>query len=59
MRSFADSGRRIDALRVYQAYRTLLAEEVGAEPSEAITRLERDIARRSAENAGASRVRVR
>jgi DNA-binding SARP family transcriptional activator len=59
MRSFADSGRRIDALRVYQAYRTLLAEEVGAEPSEAITRLERDIARHSAENAGASRVRVR
>ena len=44
MRALADSGRRIDALRVYQAYRKLLAEEVGTEPSEAITELDREIA---------------
>lgn len=49
MRALADSGRRIDALRAYQAYRTLLAEEVGTEPSEAIARLDRDIARSGAE----------
>ena len=44
MRALAESGRRIDALRVYQAYRNLLAEEVGTEPSEAITALDREIA---------------
>ena len=44
IRTLADSGRRIDALRVYQAYRKLLAEEVGTEPSEAITELDREIA---------------
>jgi DNA-binding SARP family transcriptional activator len=56
MRAFADSGRRIDALRAYQAYRALLAEEVGTEPSEAITRLDRDIARCGAQNIVSSRV---
>ena len=45
MRALGDSGRRIDALRAYQAYRSLLADEVGTEPSEAITHLDREIAR--------------
>ena len=45
MRALADSGRRTDALRAFQAYRTLLLEEVGTEPSEEIVRLDREIAR--------------
>ncbi len=45
MRALADSGRRTDALRVFQTYRTLLLDEVGTEPSDDIIRLDREIAR--------------
>jgi DNA-binding SARP family transcriptional activator len=45
MRAYAESGRRVEALRAFQAYRTLLVEEVGTEPSSSIVALERDIAR--------------
>ena len=58
MRALADSGRRIDALRAYQAYRNLLAEEVGTEPSEAITALDREIASSGATGSSRSRRRA-
>ncbi len=45
MRALADSGRRTDALRAFQTYRSHLLEEVGTEPSEAIYNLDREIAR--------------
>jgi predicted ATPase/class 3 adenylate cyclase len=48
MRALADSGRRIDALRTYQNYRQTLLDEVGTEPSETITLLDREIARSGA-----------
>jgi DNA-binding SARP family transcriptional activator len=44
MRSLADSGRRAEALRAFHAYRRLLIEETGLEPSEEIVALERAIA---------------
>jgi DNA-binding SARP family transcriptional activator len=44
MRALAESGRRAEALRAFQAYRTLLIEETGLEPSGAITDLEAAIA---------------
>ncbi len=44
MRALADSGRRTDALRAFQAYRTYLIDEIGTEPSAAIVALDRDIA---------------
>jgi DNA-binding SARP family transcriptional activator len=44
MRALADSGRRTDALRSFQEYRRLLLEEVGTEPSAAVTALDRLIA---------------
>jgi DNA-binding SARP family transcriptional activator len=47
MRAYAESGRRVEALRAFQDYRTLLVEEVGTEPSSSIVALERDIARGS------------
>ncbi len=45
MRALADSGRRTDALRAFQAYRKLLIEEVGTEPSGELIALDRAIAR--------------
>lgn len=54
MRALADSGRRIDALRAFQTYRQLLAEEVGTDPSEAIALLDREIARSGATDIVAS-----
>ena len=44
MRALAGSGRRTDALRAFQAYRTLLIEEVGTEPSGELITLDRVIA---------------
>jgi DNA-binding SARP family transcriptional activator len=44
MRSLADSGRRVEALRAFQSYRTLLIDETGIEPSGDIVALERTIA---------------
>jgi DNA-binding SARP family transcriptional activator len=44
MRALADSGRRVEALRAFQSYRTLLIEEAGIEPSGDIVALERTIA---------------
>ena len=44
MRALAESGRRVEALRAYQSYRTLLVEEFGTEPSSGIVELERAIA---------------
>jgi predicted ATPase/class 3 adenylate cyclase/DNA-binding SARP family transcriptional activator len=44
MRALAGCGRRTDALRAFQAYRTFLGEEIGTEPSTAIVELDRMIA---------------
>ena len=44
MRALAESGRRTDALRAFQAYRAFLLDEVGTEPSQAIANLDREIA---------------
>ena len=48
MRALAGSGRRTEALRAFQTYRALLAEEVGTDPSEALASLDREIARSEA-----------
>lgn len=45
MRALAFDGRRVEALRVFQDYRKLLAEEVGLEPAPALTALERELVR--------------
>ncbi len=45
MRALAESGRRVEALRVFQDYRTLLAKEVGTEPAASTVELDRRIAR--------------
>ena len=44
MRALADSGRRVDALRVFQDYRRFLIDEVGTEPSPELVALDRAIA---------------
>ncbi len=44
MAALASDGRHADALRAYQAYRGLLAEEIGLEPSEFVRSIERRIA---------------
>ena len=44
MRALAQSGRQTEALRQFQAYRTLLAEEVGTEPSPELAALDQAIA---------------
>jgi DNA-binding SARP family transcriptional activator/tetratricopeptide (TPR) repeat protein len=44
MRALAASGRRTDALRAFQDYRTLLIEEIGTEPSSELVTLDRAIA---------------
>ena len=44
MRALAGQGRQTEALRSYQAYRTLLAEEAGTEPSRQLRELESRIA---------------
>ena len=58
MRALADSGRRTDALREFQAYRTVLRDEVGTDPSDAIVRLDREIARAHDETAAGESSRV-
>jgi DNA-binding SARP family transcriptional activator/pimeloyl-ACP methyl ester carboxylesterase len=45
MRAFAAAGRDAEALRVYQAYRHHLAEQLGLEPSPRLRRLEASILR--------------
>ncbi len=45
MQALADSGRRVEALRAFQCYRTLLVDEFGTEPSSKIVELEREISR--------------
>ena len=47
MRALADCGRRVDALRAFQDYRSLLIEEVGTEPSPDLVTLDRAIARQT------------
>jgi DNA-binding SARP family transcriptional activator len=45
MRVHAALGNRAEALRVYEACRTLLAEELGADPSPATQKIYLDLAR--------------
>jgi DNA-binding SARP family transcriptional activator/tetratricopeptide (TPR) repeat protein len=45
MRALAFDGRRVEALRVFQDYRRLLADEVGLEPAPALITLERELVR--------------
>ena len=49
MRALAGSGRRTDALRTFQAYRRVLIEEIGTEPSAELVMLDRAIASGSEE----------
>ena len=44
MRALALSGRRTDALRSFQDYRSFLIDELGTEPSAAVVALDREIA---------------
>ena len=44
MEALAASGRRAEALRSFQAYRTFLLDELGTEPSAAVVALDRAIA---------------
>ncbi len=44
IRALASAGRQADALRSFQHYRTLLAEEFGTDPSPDIVRIERRVA---------------
>ena len=44
LRALAGAGRQAEALRAYQDYRTMLAEEVGTEPSPHVRRIEQRIA---------------
>ena len=44
IRALALAGRQADALRAFQAYRGLLAEELGTEPSPEVVRIERRVA---------------
>lgn len=43
MAALASDGRQADALRVYQAYRSFLGEEIGTEPSPIVRSIERRI----------------
>ena len=45
IQALAGQGRHAEALRVYQEYRTYLAEQVGTEPSGEVRDIERRIAR--------------
>jgi predicted ATPase/class 3 adenylate cyclase/DNA-binding SARP family transcriptional activator len=44
MQALAESGRRAEALRSFQAYRRFLLDELGTEPSAAVVALDRSIA---------------
>jgi DNA-binding SARP family transcriptional activator/tetratricopeptide (TPR) repeat protein len=44
IRALALAGRQADALRVFQTYRSVLADELGTEPSPAVVRIERRVA---------------
>ncbi len=44
MQALADSGRRAEALRSFQSYRSFLIDELGTEPSAAVVALDRSIA---------------
>ena len=54
MRALARSGRQTEALRQFQAYRTLLAEEVGTEPSPELAALDAGHRRRGPTSAHAA-----
>lgn len=43
MRALALSGRQVEALRVFQDYRSVLIEDIGVDPSDALRDLERQI----------------
>jgi DNA-binding SARP family transcriptional activator len=45
IRALAGAGRQAEALRAYQEYRTMLAEEIGTEPSPEVRRIEQRVAR--------------
>ena len=44
IRALALAGRQADALRAFQAYRSLLVDELGTEPSPEVVRIERRVA---------------
>ena len=44
LRALAGAGRQAEALRAYRAYRTMLVEEVGTEPSPDVRRIEQRVA---------------
>lgn len=44
LRALDEDGRRTEALRAFQAYRTLLVDEIGTEPSSSVIELDRAIA---------------
>ena len=44
LRALAGAGRQAEALRAYQDYRTMLAEEIGTEPSPQVRRIEQLVA---------------
>lgn len=52
MTALADSGRRTDALRAFQTYRSFLIEEIGTDPSAELVALDRAIASQSALGTG-------
>ena len=54
IRALAAEGRQADALRAFQDYRTLLAEETGTEPSAEVRTLEQHVAAGSQEVHGVS-----
>lgn len=54
MRALYSQGRHTDALAVYQDYRSLLAEELGLEPSTSLRQLEVDILRHELPDGGST-----
>lgn len=58
MRALARAGRRADALDAYQAARSLLARELGLEPSDALQRLQQAILEQDAEVLGGADART-
>jgi serine/threonine protein kinase/WD40 repeat protein len=53
MRALYESGRHAEALRAFQAFRELLADEVGVDPSADLVQLDRAIATSSLESSSA------
>ncbi len=54
MRALDDTGRRADALRTYQRFRTMLADETGLDPSPDLAALETDLLTKSPASGGNS-----